>query len=622
MISTLTDDISGLRLRPSTSNPSHTLRSRPLDALQPAFLPVSHSCLPLFKNETNSGNFLLSDPNEDLSNYRPVPSPYLPHPFYPLNPVPHYQQYPQRPYSTGASLSVADSSSFQVNVGMGRHLFVGNLPFNFQWQELKDLFRQAGNIMRADVALGLDGKSRGFGTVLFATAEDAEQARRMYDGYELRGRALKVHVDRFAQASGTFQPLPPTPSQKSFYSPQPPTISSSGLQPPLISPPQAKKKPELAEVSRADAQENDLNEDREKARSELWEGDPVEVTPSGLPAGGISPIASRRPSQFKNVGKSIHDDQGPQSGPQPIGHPHNNNMLKPHSIPMPPPYDLTGDLQSGIMSPPIPKLVQITPSMPAFSFQALPSTPPLLPQFFSPGIGPSISNMREQAAPGEKVDDELQVDSVIEKLDKSATGSGMNYNPMFPIEDEKERMSNVDWGYNSQTGGNRRASFFGGAGAGHGDGEESGSMSQTSSLGFGSRMIGRGSGLQFGMAKHEIFSHAGLGNHYNNRRASFDISSLNPRAIKKANERRNRKFTSDGAAPGTGGRSVDETSTRLRVQIGTELEKQKEEDEDDAWSEDKNHEDKKAQITEIVGLGLAEPVWERTAAANSVQLSR
>ena len=54
----------------------------------------------------------------------------------------------------------------------GRVLFVGNLPFHCQWQDLKDLFRAAGNIQRADVALNADGRSRGFGTVLFASPED------------------------------------------------------------------------------------------------------------------------------------------------------------------------------------------------------------------------------------------------------------------------------------------------------------------------------------------------------------------------------------------------------------------------------------------------------------------
>ena len=56
------------------------------------------------------------------------------------------------------------------------------LPFHIQWQDLKDLFRQAGAVQRADVALGADGRSRGFGTVSFANEADAERAVRMFNG--------------------------------------------------------------------------------------------------------------------------------------------------------------------------------------------------------------------------------------------------------------------------------------------------------------------------------------------------------------------------------------------------------------------------------------------------------
>ncbi|KAF8178273.1 hypothetical protein BJ912DRAFT_668300 [Pholiota molesta] len=33
-------------------------------------------------------------------------------------------------------------------------LFVGNLPYRVRWQDLKDLFRKAGTVLRADVSLG------------------------------------------------------------------------------------------------------------------------------------------------------------------------------------------------------------------------------------------------------------------------------------------------------------------------------------------------------------------------------------------------------------------------------------------------------------------------------------
>ncbi|VDB88901.1 unnamed protein product [Peniophora sp. CBMAI 1063] len=98
----------------------------------------------------------------------------------------------------GQSLSANPSPSlFGHDRLVSKTLFVGNLPFHVQWQDLKDLFRQAGTILRADVALGADGRSRGFGTVVYATESDAERAVRVFNGYEYNGRALKVHYDKF-----------------------------------------------------------------------------------------------------------------------------------------------------------------------------------------------------------------------------------------------------------------------------------------------------------------------------------------------------------------------------------------------------------------------------------------
>ncbi|GJJ14998.1 hypothetical protein Clacol_009269 [Clathrus columnatus] len=105
-----------------------------------------------------------------------------------------------------------------------RNLFVGN--------DLKDLFRQAGTIVRADVALGPDGRSRGFGTVSFANDMDAERAVNIFNGYDYNGRVLKVHYDKFSQSLQSQQTQSPLPQ---FTSPQPsqqllqPHFLSSGL---------------------------------------------------------------------------------------------------------------------------------------------------------------------------------------------------------------------------------------------------------------------------------------------------------------------------------------------------------------------------------------------------------
>ncbi|KNC97522.1 uncharacterized protein SPPG_06998 [Spizellomyces punctatus DAOM BR117] len=80
----------------------------------------------------------------------------------------------------------------------GRQLFVGNLPFTVQWQELKDLFREAGNVQRADVAMDNQGRSRGYGQVLMATVEEAQMAIKVLNGREVQGRTIEVREDKFA----------------------------------------------------------------------------------------------------------------------------------------------------------------------------------------------------------------------------------------------------------------------------------------------------------------------------------------------------------------------------------------------------------------------------------------
>ncbi|KAE8259822.1 hypothetical protein A4X13_0g756 [Tilletia indica] len=130
------------------------------------------------------------------------------------HPYAHSYQGPNPPNHVGGPATPSAPVPLQPTSYAGRVLFVGNLPFHCQWQDLKDLFRAAGNILRADVGLGPEGRSRGFGTVLFATQEDAQNAVRIYHGYEYSGRTLKVHFDRFAHAGvPPTNGIPSTPSQ-------------------------------------------------------------------------------------------------------------------------------------------------------------------------------------------------------------------------------------------------------------------------------------------------------------------------------------------------------------------------------------------------------------------------
>ncbi|EER06759.1 splice factor, putative [Perkinsus marinus ATCC 50983] len=95
-----------------------------------------------------------------------------------------------------------------------RLIYVGNLPWRTAWQDLKDLFRECGDVIRVDMAEGWDGRSKGFATILFQDPEGAQKAIEKYNGYELQGRKLFVREDQFLKEDGTYTRSRRSSSQK------------------------------------------------------------------------------------------------------------------------------------------------------------------------------------------------------------------------------------------------------------------------------------------------------------------------------------------------------------------------------------------------------------------------
>ncbi|KAI6377142.1 hypothetical protein MCOR25_002639 [Pyricularia grisea] len=83
----------------------------------------------------------------------------------------------------------------------GRQVFVNNLPYNVDWREMKDLFRQAarvGGVHRADIHMTPDNRPKGSGIVIYDHPDDANNAIQQFNGYEWYGRTIEVRMDRFA----------------------------------------------------------------------------------------------------------------------------------------------------------------------------------------------------------------------------------------------------------------------------------------------------------------------------------------------------------------------------------------------------------------------------------------
>jgi RNA recognition motif-containing protein len=80
---------------------------------------------------------------------------------------------------------------------MATKLYVGNLPFQTTSDELKEHFSQAGTVESASVVEDrMTGRSRGFGFVEMATAEDAAAAIEQLNGKDFGGRNLTVNEAR------------------------------------------------------------------------------------------------------------------------------------------------------------------------------------------------------------------------------------------------------------------------------------------------------------------------------------------------------------------------------------------------------------------------------------------
>ncbi|EEB06488.2 RNA-binding protein [Schizosaccharomyces japonicus yFS275] len=103
---------------------------------------------------------------------------------------------------TGINSEVRRSEGMGGEDESSRQLFVGNLPYSVRWQDLKDLFRKAGNVVRADVQMNHEGRSRGNGIVLMETVQEAQMAIRMFDSTDFMGRMIEVRLDRFARGGG------------------------------------------------------------------------------------------------------------------------------------------------------------------------------------------------------------------------------------------------------------------------------------------------------------------------------------------------------------------------------------------------------------------------------------
>ena len=86
---------------------------------------------------------------------------------------------------------------------MARKLYVGNLPYNTNEQDLQDLFASAGSVDTVNLMRDMaTGQARGFAFVEMATDEEAQKAISMLNERDFGGRNLTVNEARPKVSSG------------------------------------------------------------------------------------------------------------------------------------------------------------------------------------------------------------------------------------------------------------------------------------------------------------------------------------------------------------------------------------------------------------------------------------
>jgi RNA recognition motif-containing protein len=82
-------------------------------------------------------------------------------------------------------------------------LYVGNLSYQTNEEELSRLFGQAGTVASVRIITDVaSGRSKGFGFVEMASDEEAQNAINMFNGYNFRDREMVVDKAKPKRTNG------------------------------------------------------------------------------------------------------------------------------------------------------------------------------------------------------------------------------------------------------------------------------------------------------------------------------------------------------------------------------------------------------------------------------------
>ncbi|KAI8640652.1 hypothetical protein BD408DRAFT_444986 [Parasitella parasitica] len=104
---------------------------------------------------------------------------------------------PPPPPPIYSSMSLVGGPAATLPTHGHNQIFVNNLPFSTTWQDLIDLFKHVGPVVRSEV-LTVNGHPKGSGFVRFEDAATCDKAIEKFHGYMYGGRHLDIRLDKYS----------------------------------------------------------------------------------------------------------------------------------------------------------------------------------------------------------------------------------------------------------------------------------------------------------------------------------------------------------------------------------------------------------------------------------------
>lgn len=92
----------------------------------------------------------------------------------------------------GSPIKKTPPNHHEINLTKTSRLHVSNIPFRYRREHLARMFSYFGDIIDSEVIFNERG-SKGFGFVSFARVDDAERAKRAFDGIIIDQRKIEVN---------------------------------------------------------------------------------------------------------------------------------------------------------------------------------------------------------------------------------------------------------------------------------------------------------------------------------------------------------------------------------------------------------------------------------------------